>query len=312
MIEYYKQLKQFGHVKLNAPLAKQTTFRVGGTAQLLVEVTETEKLVGLLNFLSGEGIEYIILGGGSNVLMPDDQVEKIVIKILNHKSKIINQTIEAESGAFMATVVNLAASEGLTGLEWAAGLPGTVGGAVRGGVGAQGSGIVNCLEKVEVWQNGEVVTLLPNECKFGYRDSIFKYEPMVVLRAWFKLAVGDKKQIMGAMQNILLKRVGFYPKLPSAGSFFKNIKLANWPGATSDLLPKFVTKGEVPAGWLIQEAGLKGLKVGGAMVSNEHGNFLVNNQNATQAEILALVEKIKEAVYNKFKVSLEEEVEIIT
>ncbi len=149
------------------------------------------------------------------------------------------------------------------------------------------------MTKVEAWIDGEVVQIGGGECGFGYRDSFFKHNKAVVLKSWFGLAPGEPIKSLLQMQEIVKRRNGYYPPHPSAGSFFKN------PSA------------ELPAGKLIDEAGLKGTLVGGAMVSKEHGNFIVNFNNATQADVLKLVDEVKTRVYNNFKVILEEEVHII-
>lgn len=307
----YKQLKEFGHVRTNILLSKYTTLKVGGPAQLFLEVDDRDKLVRVLNFLSGEGVEYLIVGGGSNLLVSDDGFEGIVIKNLTSGIKLTENIVEAESGVVFGKLVNLALQSGLSGLEWSAGLPGTVGGAVRGNAGASGGDTGSSLSKVEVWLDGEIVELLPSECGFEYRDSNFKRSGGVILRAWFELKPGDKKDIMQKMQNIISKRINYYPPFPSAGSFFKNVPIDRWKNDLADLLPDFIKSGKIPAGWLNEQAGLKGKSIGGAAVSEQHGNFLINQNGATASDILRLVDEVKTTVYNKFKIELEEEVQII-
>lgn len=307
----YKQLKNYGIVKINKELSKCTTFRVGGPARLYVEVSETEKLVGLLDFLTGEGVDYFILGGGSNLLFSDDGYEGVVIKIKTSKLSIENNIICADAGVLLAQVVNLAAQDSLSGMEWGAGIPGTIGGAVRGNAGAYGSDTSKTLNKVLVWSNGEVFEKEAKDCNFGYRESDFKRNGEVVLRAWFTLLKGDKSEILKKTQEFIMDRVGKFPPLPSAGSFFKNIFTEDFKGDRNILPEKFVSIGKVGAAWLLDQCGLKGYAVGGAKISDEHANFIVNFNNATQSDILKVVEKAKEEVYNKFGVELEEEVQII-
>lgn len=307
---FVKRLKEFGQVKLNASLAKFTTFKIGGTANIMIEVVETENLVKLLNFLSAEGVEYILLGGGSNLLFPDNELSKVVVKVKTSALKIEGNTIIADAGVSFGVLTNLALKNKLSGLEWSAGLPGTVGGAIRGNAGAVGGETGTVLKKVEAWADGEVVTLTPEECGFTYRDSIFKKNGWVILKAWFGLKPGDSKESLLKMQEILKKRNGYYPTFPSAGSFFKNTPVSSWKNA-EELPEEFRKNGFIPTGWLNEKAGLKGLQIGGAMVSKEHGNFLINYQDATQKDVLALVEEVKNRVYNKFKVELEEEVQIV-
>lgn len=311
MQELYQQLKEFGHVKLNEPLSKHTTFKIGGKAQFFVIVEETEKLIGLLDYLSGEGINYYILGGGSNLLFSDNEFEGVVIKVKSIKYKVESDVIEVEAGVVLAKLLNEATHNELTGLEWAAGVPGTVGGAVRGNAGAMGHDMAEVVEKVEVWRNGEVIELNKAECGFSYRESAFKKNTDVILRVWSKLAKGDKAEILKLVQGYLKQRTGRYPNSPSAGSFFKNIDLKNWPGNIKELPELFQVRGKVPAGWLIEQAGMKGFSVGGAKVSDEHGNFIISFDSATQHDILTLIESLKEKVYNKYGVELEPEVEVV-
>lgn len=307
----YKELKKFGDVSSRKILAKLTTFKIGGPAELYIEVSETEKLVELLNFLTGEGLEYLILGGGSNILLPDELMSKVVIRIKTGKISLDGLSIMAEAGVSFGAVVTKAVQSSLTGLEWATGLPGTVGGAVRGNAGAMGGDMAHVLSKVLAWQDGEVLELTPGECAFGYRDSKFKQTSAVVLAAWFSLSPGNQRESLVVMQDILKKRAGHYPPYPSAGSFFKNIPLSAWHGDHSILPPEFVASSRIPVGWVTEQLGLKGLSVGGAMLSREHGNFMINYKDATQADILRVVEVVKAKVYTTYGVELEEEVNII-
>ncbi|MFA6105261.1 MAG: UDP-N-acetylmuramate dehydrogenase [Patescibacteria group bacterium] len=308
----YKYLKQFGNVKANVSLAKFTTFKVGGPASLFIEVKEREKLIELLGFLTGEGISYFILGGGSNVLISDNGFEGVVIKNSTSVLKNKNEIIEAESGVSFGVLSLFALQNNFSGLEWSAGLPGTVGGAIRGNAGAAGGETGKVLSKIEAWIDGELVELNPAECGFGYRDSIFKHNGGIVLKGWFKLVEGESKKSLLKMQEILNRRAGYYPPYPSAGSFFKNVLVKDWPKTAGQLPPEFVSSGKVPAGWINEQAGLKGLKIGGAMVSEQHGNFMINIDKASSEDVLKLVDEVKTRVYNKFGVNLEEEVQIIS
>jgi len=311
MDNVYQQLKQFGKVKLNESLAKHTTFKIGGSARFLVIVEDREKIIGLLNFLSTEGISYFILGGGSNLLFSDDNFDGVVLKIKNEKIKMQNGEVEVEAGAQLGAVLALTLKNNLTGMEWAAGVPGTIGGAVRGNAGAFGSDMAGNVDRVEVWRDGEVVSLSKEECNFAYRSSGLKKDGSIILRVWFKFPVGDRQEIMAKVQKNLLARQGKFPPFPSAGCFFKNVKLDKWPGKKEDLPSIFLERGTVPAGWLVEQSGCGSLSSGGAKVDASHCNFVVNVDKATQSDVLKLVEIVKEKVYNKFGVELEQEVEII-
>ncbi len=312
MQEIYNQLKTFGQLKTNTPLSKYTTFNIGGPAQFLVNATEEEKLIELLNFLSGEGLEFFVLGGGSNLLFPDNGFDGVVIKVSTNKiENTENNTITTAAGTPLSSIVNAASKSELTGMEWAVGIPGTVGGAIRGNAGAMGKEIANCLKSVTVWQNGEIKEMSNEECGFKYRGSNFKDNNAIVLSATFEFKPGDKSEIMQAVQMYIKQRTGRYPNFPSAGSFFQNINIKDWPGDTNELPELFRERGKVPVGWLIEQCNLKGHAVGGAKISDEHGNFIINFNNATQADVLKVVEEAQTQVYNKFKVNLEPEVEII-
>lgn len=311
MDRIYNQLKTFGSLKTNAPLAKFSTFKIGGPAQFLVKVTEEEKLIELLNFVTGEGLEYFILGGGSNILFPDNGFDGVVIRVATERVETKNHTITAAAGTPLAQIVNAASKNELTGMEWAVGIPGTVGGAVRGNAGAMGKEVADCLQLVLVWQNGEIREMSAADCEFHYRGSNFQSNGAVILSATFQLKPGDKGEIMQAVQMYIKQRTGRYPLFPSAGSFFQNVNIKDWPGSVAELPALFRERGKIPVGWLIEQCGLKGYTVGGAKISDEHGNFVINFQNATQADVLKVVEEAQTEVYNRFKVHLEPEVEIV-
>jgi UDP-N-acetylmuramate dehydrogenase len=314
MQEIYNALKQFGRVKANEPLSKHTTFKVGGPASFLVMVEEREKLIELLNFLNSEGVERMVIGGGANLLFSDEGYEGVVVKVQSSKFKVQNENIESEAGVLLGKVMNLAMENSLQGMEWAAGVPGTVGGAVRGNAGAMGEDASGGVEKVEVWRDGEVLELNKKECGFGYRDSAFKHNNDVILRVWFKLPKGDRQEIAAKVNKNLAARQGKFPPYPSAGCFFKNVELRNKKQETRNKIEipeRFKQIGKIGAGWLVEQVEMKGERIGDAQVGPGHCNFIVNLGAAKSSDILALVEKVKEAVYNKFRIELENEVEIV-
>jgi len=311
MDELYQQLKNFGHVKANVLLSKYTTFRIGGPAQFLIEIDEKEKLIKLLNWLRAQGVSFFVLGGGSNLLFSDDDFEGVVVKISFKNYVLSGDKIIVDAGTNLGLIVNMTAQNSLSGLEWAAGVPGTVGGAVRGNAGAFGGCTADNIETVTVWRDGEILELKKQDCHFDYRESIFKSNGDVVLSVTFKFVLGDQQKILAKMQENIKYRVARFAPHPSAGSFFKNISLNDYKGDISVLPEKARQVGKVGAAWFIEQAGLKGYAVGGAKISDEHANFLINFNNATSADVLTLVEDVKEKVYNKFGVELEPEVQIV-
>jgi UDP-N-acetylmuramate dehydrogenase len=314
MDQFYNKLKEFGHVKINESLAKHVTFKIGGPARFFITVCKTERLIGLLDYLSAKTVNYLILSGGSNLLPSDRGFDGLAIKVANSGTPKISENgsgfdIEIEAGVNLGLAVNLAVKNSLAGMDWAVGIPGSFGGAIAGNAGAMGKDISTITRWVEIWRNGEILKLEKNECKFGYRNSIFKNNNDVILRACVFLKMGDKKEIIKKMQEHLARRK--HVSFPSAGSFFKNLVLDKWPGNKADLPELFLKRGTVPAGWIIEQSGLIGLTFGGAKISNEHGNCIVNFDSASQADILSLVEEIRQKVYNKFGVELDPEVQIV-
>ena len=240
MDNLYKDLKNFGQVKANESLSKHTTFKVGGPVRFLVIVEDTDKLVEALKYLDGMGEKYIVIAGGSNMLFSDDGFDGVVVKIANREQKVEGDSMIFGAGVVLGQALTIAAQNGLSGLEWGVGVPGTVGGAVYGNAGAYGSDIGTVVEKVDVYRDGEIITLTKEECGFYYRGSDFKHHGGIVLRVYLKLKKGDKAEIMKTMQETIKIRVGKSPKGFSAGCFFKNIKLEDWEGDKSILPEKFL------------------------------------------------------------------------
>jgi len=305
------QLKKFGKVRLNRTMNKETTFKIGGPVWALIEVAETSKLIALLDFLRAEGQDYFILGGGSNLLWPDNEYEGIVIKIKTQAITVVDDIIEVEAGVFLVQVVNLAIQNSLSGIEWGAGIPGTIGGAVRGNAGAFGGSMSDNLMTVKIYRDGEILELENSACEYDYRESVFKRNNDVILSAKLKLVKFDQQKVLTQVQEYLTYRSGRFAPYPSAGSFFKNLPLSVWTKDKNILPPKFLEINKISAGWLVDEVKMRGQAVGGAKVSDEHANFVVNFNHATQKDVLNLVEEIKTKVYNKYGINLEEEVEII-
>ena len=313
MLELYKKLKQFGKVKLNEALAKHTTFRIGGRANFFVISDSMEKLIDLLKLLQAEGVNYIVLGGGSNVLVSDDDFEGVVIKIKNQKLEIKDNVIEAEAGAMTAAIAQEAIKHNLDGFVWGVGVPGTIGGAVRGNAGAMGGQMKDVVDRVHILRDGETVELANAECGFGYRDSIFKHNSDLILKVYLKLEKKDNPELSKKALAVLAYRSQTQPKEHSSGCIFKNaeLRMQNAELKGNQIPKEFVEKGFIPAGWLVAAAGMKGERAGQAQVSETHGNFIVNNGGATAVEVGALVERVKEKVYDKFGIELEEEIQLI-
>lgn len=292
-------LGTFGRfIRRNEPLAGFTTFGIGGPAEMLAEVESIENLVAILNGARTFGIPTTVLGEGSNLLIGDGGIEGLVVVNRCRCLQKRGTRVIAEAGARLNGLVDFAIDNGLAGLEKMAGIPGTVGGAVIGNAGAYGRSISAVLVGVKLMlESGQVVDRKCEELGFAYRTSRLKGSTDVVLAAEFELAPGSPSEIRRSADEVLARR---RMKLPAgdvcAGSYFKNIEDPSAPDR------------KTPVGKLLEEAGVKSLRAGGAAVSEKHANVIVNSGGATAADVLELAEKMKRAVREKFGVELEEEV----
>jgi UDP-N-acetylmuramate dehydrogenase len=310
-------------IQENITLAPLTTFKIGGLARFFVEVSSEEELVEALQYAKDNNLQFFILGGGSNILVSDEGFDGLVISMQDARYKIQDTKIECGAGLTLSEIVRLARENSLTGLEWAAGIPGTIGGAIRGNAGIPSGCMADSIESVRVIEisNYQNEALIANyklqDCKFVYRDSIFKHDKnKIILSCVLKLKEGDAEEINKKVKEIIEKRskaVHPNPKEPSSGSFFKNPKVSNL-----ELMASFekdtgqkVIDGKIPAGWLIDEVGLRGKKMGGVMVSEKHGNFVINLGAGKAQDVVVLASLIKMKVRNQFGVQLKEEIQYV-
>ena len=281
------------NVLTNEPLSKHTTFKTGGAAKALVYVCDEEKLKAVIKLCKDEKEPFFIIGNGSNLLVSDDGFDGIVIKLSGDflETSVEGDRLIAGAGVILSKVCMLARDNSLAGLEFAFGIPGTVGGAMVMNAGAYGGEMKMVVESVRILEaDGTVRDYLNSELAFGYRDSILKHKDLIALRTVFKLERGNKTEIAAKMDELLGRRREKQPlEFPSAGSTFKR------------------PEGYF-AGKLIEDAGLKGLRVGGASVSVKHSGFIVNDQNATSKDINDLINLVRSKVRDKFNVTLEPEV----
>ncbi|MBE6996394.1 MAG: UDP-N-acetylmuramate dehydrogenase [Ruminococcaceae bacterium] len=292
--EYLPDLR----VVCDESMSRHTSFRIGGPASRMAFPTNGEQLVLLMNYAAECGARPLVIGNGTNLLVPDEGLDRLVIDTsvaMNRLEKGEGDTLIAEAGVPLARLADLACKEGLTGLEFAHGIPGTVGGAVCMNAGAYGGEMKQVIESVTVLFPEEGVrTLSCGEMAFGYRRSLLNERPdAVVLRAVFRLKKGDSAGIRETMRDLMERRKTSQPlEYPSAGSTFKR------------------PEGHF-AGTLIDQCGLKGLTVGGAQVSKKHAGFVINIDGATCADVLELIAQVQARVFAETGVRLEPEVKII-
>ncbi len=275
------------------PMSKHTTFRVGGNADYFVVPKTIEEVRDIVALCKEHKMPFYILGNGSNLLVSDNGYRGVIIQIFKEMShiQVEGAKIRVQAGALLSKIGNVALSESLTGFEFAAGIQGTVGGAVVMNAGAYGGEMKDILESVTVLDtNGEILTVPKEELELGYRTSIMAQKGYIALEAVFTLQPGDATAIRARMDELRVLRTTKQPlEYPSAGSTFKR------------------PEGYF-AGKLIEDAGLRGFQVGGAQVSEKHCGFVINKENATATDICNLMEEVSDIVKEKFAVELEPEV----
>ena len=281
-------------IRENEPMRNHTTWRIGGPADRLVQPESTEELQQAIQEAQKAGEPYYVIGGGSNLLVSDEGIAGTVIQLGGSLTglQIIENSIIAEAGVPLPFLARKAAEHGLSGLEFAAGIPGSVGGAVVMNAGAYQGQISNVIEQVICCDaSGQLITLHAADCGFAYRNSRFKNNrELVIVSVKMNLQPGRKEDILEQMQKNTASRNAKQPvEYPNAGSIFKNP-----PGDA--------------AGRLIELIGAKGWRQGDAKVSEKHSNFIVNIGSASCQDVLQLVDRVKQAVYQETGVLLEEEI----
>lgn len=304
-------------IERDVPLAPFTSLKIGGPARFFTRVSTLDQLRQALLFARREGLPFCILGGGSNLLVSDQGFEGVVIRLQLKGIWVSGHRVEVQAGVDLMALVQHTAHLGLSGLERLAGIPGLVGGAVRGNAGAYGSCIGDVVVKVQALdaQSLELIALDHEACAFQYRNSRFKRDPgLVVVSTLLELSGSPHLEVERRVEETVRKREARQLQCDgSAGSFFMNPLVKD-----TGLVRRFETdqgvhcrEGRIPAGWLIDQAQLRSLRVGGAMVSPRHANYLVNAGNATAFEMTRLARLVKAKVRASLGVQLEEEVSCV-
>ena len=293
MYDYIKTLIPEERILFHQPMKDYTTFRVGGEAECIILIQQEEELAKLVPYLNRIEQEYFILGNGSNLLVGDKGYRGIVLKFDGPMEHIAVEgtRISAKAGALLSKVAVTAKEKGLAGMEFAAGIPGSIGGGVVMNAGAYDGEMKQIVEAVRVMDSdGQITTLDNDTMEFGYRTSIIKDRPFIVLEIVLRLREGNQEQIGARMEELTKLRRSKQPlEYPSAGSTFKRPE-------------------GYYAGKLIMDAGLRGYRIGGAQVADKHCGFIVNTGKATAADIREVIEEVQERVKERVHVSLEPEV----
>ena len=304
------------NIKENVPLAPLTTFKIGGPARYFADASSEEDIREATEWARERGVRLIALAGGSNVLVPDEGLNALVVRISGNDYAFVENALSAHSGCNLLSLIRVAGDKGFGGWEKLAGIPGTIGGAVRGNAGAFGPEIKDFVERVCAFniKTGEAHEFDNTECTFAYRESFFKKNPeWIIMRVFLTLLKVDGKESKKITEETITERERRHiQNVSAAGSYFKN------PIAPADVVAAFEKEkgltsrgGRVPAGWLIEKAGMKGVSIGDAEASLQHPNYIVNNGRASAEDVLALAQKIKDAVSKKFGIQLEEEAAVL-
>ena len=304
------------NIQKNIELKKYTTFKIGGPAQYFIEVEKRLELEEALSFAQEKNLKIFILGGGTNLLISDKGVKGLVIRIKLNKLEFKKKKVIVGAGLDLEELLNKSLDYGLTGLEFVTGIPGTVGGAIRGNAGTYGLAMSDVIQKIiYLDENYHIKEMNKKEANFKYRHSIFKEKLYYILEAQLELEKGNIEEARKLVRERLEYRHNTQPQGLSAGCIFKNINFAEVN--IEDLkkrgveIEKFIKFQKIPVGYLVEKIGLKGKIIGGAQISEKHGNYILNNNKASYEDIIILISYIKQQVRTKYGIQLQEEIQII-
>jgi len=312
--------KNFPTILVDEPMNKHTNMRIGGPASLYLTVSDPDELIDAIEIANKENIPWFIYGGGSNMLVSDDGFDGLMIQIGFREVKVREKTIIVDAGAITGSVARQSVEEGHEGMEWAASLPGTIGGAIYGNSGCWGGEMKDIVVTVDAIRLSDMKRMVyPNaECQFNYRDSMFKHEPHIILRATLGLKKAeDPAAVKARMDEVIAKRKECQPLAESsAGCMFKNFSFKDESELERlkndvDIPQEMLDKKSLSAGWLVSQVGMKGEKIGDAQISELHGNFIVNLGNAKAQDVLMLTSKAKMKIRDDYNIMLQDEVELV-
>ncbi len=295
------------------PLSRYTTLHLGGPARHVVLVHTVQDVLDLFAITRVANVPCAILGGGSNTLASDAGYSGVVMIMRLMDWRIEGSEVFAEAGVFSSLLARQSAQRGLGGFSWAVSLPGTLGGAVRGNAGCFGGEMKDTVTSVcAIRPSGEMVTYTRDECQFAYRESRWKHEESrgeVIVSLMMQLRESSKEEEMNILASCLERRKTSQPLgTSSAGCMFKNWEYANLPEVLRDIPQNFLEKRVIPAGWIIEQLGMKGFSCGGAQISPVHGNFLMNHEGASAKDILRVVQEVQKRAMDVYGITLEPEV----
>jgi UDP-N-acetylmuramate dehydrogenase len=302
------------HFRTEVPLSPYTRFGIGGPADVFVQTGDEAALVEAIKQCRRVGIDHLIIGGGTNLIVADEGYRGVVIRYTATRIQKENHAASADAGAELQTLVDFSIECGLKGLETLTRIPGSVGGAIYGNAGAYGHSISESIAKVRFFDGKSIRVFNRDQCEFRYRDSVFKRrKEWCILSAHVELDPASKEELQRAAEQIrTIRDEKFPPTMRCAGSIFKNLLLAALPADVAARVPEHVIReGKVPAAYFLEEVGAKGMSRGGIRVASYHANLLYNAGGGTAKDLRALIEELKTRVREQFGVQLEEEVQYV-
>lgn len=312
----FGQLSELPDVKVlrDMPLAPYTRFGIGGPADIVFETASTQSFVAALRIVRDCGLERIVIGGGTNLIVADAGFPGAVLKLTNAAITAQGTSVTAGAATVLQHLVDFTVEHGLKGLETMTGIPGSTGGAVYGNAGAYGHSLMECITEVTFF-DGESICVTDNAgCEFHYRESAFKrYKNRVIFSARLTLEFGDTAALKQTADRILETRNRKYPpSMKCAGSIFKNYLLAELPACVAaQLPPDVIIEGKVPSAWFLEQVGAKGMRAGDIQVADYHANLIYNAGNGTARELREIIGDLKARVRARWDIPLEEEVQYV-
>jgi UDP-N-acetylmuramate dehydrogenase len=298
----------------SACLSQYTRFGIGGPADIFAETRNTESFIQAWRIARDSGLETVVIGGGTNLIVSDAGFRGVVLKLSNDRIAANGLTAHVESGASLQALVDFTVDAGLKGLETMTGIPGSAGAAIYGNAGAYGHSIAERISTVRFFDGDAVKEFTNTECEFHYRESIFKrHKDWIIFSADLAMEPGDAATLRPAADKILdIRNKKYPPSMKCAGSIFKNFLLAELPARVASELPaKVIIEGKVPSAWFLEQVGAKGMRLGDIHVADYHANLIYNGGSGTACDLVAIIAELKRRVDRQWGIPLEEEVQYV-
>ncbi len=314
--EMYEQLRALPRIAVlrDALLSEYTRFGIGGPADLFATTTDASSFIEALKIARGSGLETVVIGGGTNLIVSDDGFRGVVLRLANDRIYADGETVHVDSGVPLQTLVDFTVDAGLKGMETMTGIPGSTGAAVYGNAGAYGHSIMERVSRVEFFDGSGLREFDNAECEFHYRESIFKrHKEWIVITTELTMERGDAGVLREKADGIRAIRDKKYPPaMKCAGSIFKNFLLAELPQhVVSEIPAKVIIEGKVPSAWFLEQVDAKGMRAGDICVADYHANLIYNDGRGTARDLVSIIQELKHRVERRWGIPLQEEVQYV-